>query len=755
MTITARSSVLLLLAIWLFILGYLVISLPQTLWNSNITAAFPSAQYGWQQELLKQNRSSRQLSIALRNNDDFPALRQAAQQLQNSTLSGLEWYKPANILQQLQQQYQQHQGLLATPAQLQLLQTQQYQLLAQQAWKRLLAPLPLFNDALIQDPLLLTQQFTEQLTAPSGHLHPVSGWLEGQAEGRPLILLHAELSFDAFERQSAALLLQQLTEQLSLLQQQYPALEIYRSGVLFHAVAAAESAAFEMSFYGSLSVMTILLLLLVTFRSLKPLLLTSLVLLIAISSGLAALLYLFETPHLLSLVFATTLIGIAVDYSFHGMLAAHRGQAFFRAMAPILTLSLCTTLLGYLALLVLPFSILQQVAVFICCGLLAAYLAVRVLFPVLLKQGQLPSSHWIISGCQHIASYTSKISRQQAFILLGLFAALAVGCLFTLSFTDNVRQFSQSPENLLQQEQFVRSHSGQNWDSRFIVVLGTTTEQILQKEQQLQPLLRQWQQQGLLKNWQALSQKVSSQQQQQQTFDALTKAYQAPAIQQYLQQLHSKPVAQHKNWLLPEHLALFEKQHIIKLSEQYTSIIFLQGLQFSTAELQALLNTTTDIYAFDPLHDATQSITQIRSQLSYWLLMALVITALLLCWRLGLLRTSAIMLYLLVAGAGALVLSSVVQKELTVFNLIAALLVLALTLDYAIFFTSALERIKVVQAVLLSALTSCLSFGLLAFSQTPAISAFGLTVFIGVSLATLFSPLMGSIRKQGDHNGTC
>ena len=139
-----------------------------------------------------------------------------------------------------------------------------------------------------------------------------------------------------------------------------------------------------MSFYGGLSMLAIVLLFLLVFRSLKPLLLAVLVLSVAVSCGLAALLFFFPQPHILSLVFATTLIGIAIDYSFHGMLAANHARSTFSAMLPSLALGLLTTLLGYLALLWLPFSLLQQVAVFMLAGLVAAFVSVWLLLPLLL-----------------------------------------------------------------------------------------------------------------------------------------------------------------------------------------------------------------------------------------------------------------------------------------------------------------------------------------------------------------------------------
>jgi predicted exporter len=49
-------------------------------------------------------------------------------------------------------------------------------------------------------------------------------------------------------------------------------------------------------------------------------------------------------------------------------------------------------------------------------------------------------------------------------------------------------------------------------------------------------------------------------------------------------------------------------------------------------------------------------------------------------------------------------------------------------------------------AIALSSVTTLLAFGLLAFSATTAIHAFGLTVLVGIFSAFLLSPMSGWMR---------
>ena len=86
------------------------------------------------------------------------------------------------------------------------------------------------------------------------------------------------------------------------------------------------------------------------------------------------------------------------------------------------------------------------------------------------------------------------------------------------------------------------------------------------------------------------------------------------------------------------------------------------------------------------------------------------------------------------------------------FHLLGLMVVVGLGLDYSIFLTEHQGRqLPTLLAVILSVCTSLLAFGLLSFSATPAVSAFGLSVLLGVSsmfvlaVLVLSSPTVRSV----------
>ena len=69
---------------------------------------------------------------------------------------------------------------------------------------------------------------------------------------------------------------------------------------------------------------------------------------------------------------------------------------------------------------------------------------------------------------------------------------------------------------------------------------------------------------------------------------------------------------------------------------------------------------------------------------------------------------------------------------LSLFSLLACVLLLGLGLDYGIFLTANPQgNSRTVAAGTFAVLTTLLSFGLLAFSSTPALKSFGLCIMIG------------------------
>lgn len=90
-----------------------------------------------------------------------------------------------------------------------------------------------------------------------------------------------------------------------------------------------------------------------------------------------------------------------------------------------------------------------------------------------------------------------------------------------------------------------------------------------------------------------------------------------------------------------------------------------------------------------------------------------------------------------------------IGEQINLFNTLALFLVIGIGIDYGLFFAEAEEiRPEILLAVILSALTTIFSFGLLAMSETSAIHAFGFTMFLGIGSVLILSPIIGNLVTE-------
>jgi predicted exporter len=122
---------------------------------------------------------------------------------------------------------------------------------------------------------------------------------------------------------------------------------------------------------------------------------------------------------------------------------------------------------------------------------------------------------------------------------------------------------------------------------------------------------------------------------------------------------------------------------------------------------------------------------------------ALVLVYGVLCLRYGVRQAVVMVSPTLLAIALDMGVLGYLGSSLTLFNLMGLMLVLGVGVNYAVFLREGGVRAAATLAgVLLSAGTTLLSFGLLAFSSMPALSGFGLTLLLGIGFSVLLAPLV-------------
>lgn len=523
-------------------------------------------------------------------------------------------------------------------------------------------------------------------------------------------------------------------------------IEIDRSGIFFFASAAAQSSKKDISLISTGSTLGVVLLLLFVFRSVRALLLPVASIFLGVGFAFVLSHMVYGQVHILTIVFGASLIGIVIDYSlhyfYHGAVGnSDEKSSLFRA----LSLSLITSVIGYAALSFSSLLALQKVALFSCCGLFMAWLSVICLGDIALRkplkteQTLLPA---LVSALRSLnASLPKGMTLTLVAITLGLGAYIAI---IAKPFNDDPRVFFKPDAALLASERNVAQVTSDYEPGRYIIVHGNSVEHVYSRHEQLISAIKQHteidaSQLTSLMTW------VPSPTRQANIYTAQSKLYADGGAADLLYASLNKPDAaqtvktQYQNakqrTLSPKHASEILGSGLPPIwfegEQNVVSFVLIQkGVQAD--ELQAPLERIDGVSYVNTLKATQAALTSQRLSASALLLVAYCLIAILMVLRNRTLLAASIVLVPLGASAMLFICAVIFGFELNLFHIMALFLVLGFGMDYGIFANEMREHSNVtLQAILLSAITSLLSFGLLALSDIPVVASFGNTLLIG------------------------
>jgi predicted exporter len=577
------------------------------------------------------------------------------------------------------------------------------------------------------------------------------------------VLISGSLKGSPFEQEpqkQVALATAAATRDLS---RTFPEARILRTGAIFYAIDARETAERETNLISGSSILCIVLLFLWTFRSLRHLLLG----LAGVAAGFivasATCLLVFGKLYLLTLVCGSSVMGVAVDYSFlyfanHlGCSGDWRPRVVLRRLMKPLTLGLATTVLGYATLMVAPFPGLRQIALFSMVGLVGAFLTVICVLPDLLPQ-PIPGRPVLLQAMHRLLRTGTRLAeRPQSWLWLGLAGLLVAGMATRIRLDDSVQSLIQPSRALQTEESRIHALTGLSTAASFILVEGRDEGQVLEREEAVRDRLRPLLDSKRLEGVQAISAFVPSPARQEENLRSHRAL--APIIPEALATAGFKPsvalalAADRKAaertpltvaaWF---QLALATPYKMLWLGstpQGMASVIYPMGSPDS-----ALLRQACASLPGVTLVDKPQAVSELLGhyrRISVWALGAAILLVYgVLAWIYGrrpaLAALAPSLFGILLAVAGL----ALTHTPLTLFSTLALTLVLGFGVDYAIFLMEGgNEDPSGLLGVLLASLATLISYGLLVFSHTPVLRGFALAVALGVlgSVSTAFFAL--------------
>ena len=118
----------------------------------------------------------------------------------------------------------------------------------------------------------------------------------------------------------------------------------------------------------------------------------------------------------------------------------------------------------------------------------------------------------------------------------------------------------------------------------------------------------------------------------------------------------------------------------------------------------------------------------------------LILQVMLFLFRYRFTEAVSVVLIPVIAGLFAVLLSQCFGFHISLFSILALLLVLGMGIDYVVFLKESKHPELIMKALLLSSCTTILAFGLLVFSQVAVIKSFGVTVGLGIIMVLIMSP---------------
>ncbi len=455
--------------------------------------------------------------------------------------------------------------------------------------------------------------------------------------------------------------------------------------------------------------------------------------------------------NILTILISTSLIGLMFDYVLH-WLSKNEGEAIrassIKNMLKIFLLGLLITLSGYLAFTFSDLRLLKEVALFSAFALVAAFLASYFFMPLVFEGVKFYRSKvfnaFLTKFCKLSDMAARHLGVKFLAISLILLAIFLVFDLKNLSKSENVKDYSNMPKSLLADSSYILSLTGNNQNT---MIVTRSNGDILADEKSLLDELKK---RNLIKDKSSLSDMFLSKSEQSELKEAFKKALDDEQIYVIYEKFgFSKDevrseilkVLGEKELSVGEILALKSMKDFKKfVLDENASVAYASDFVKGTASDELL--ERHNAFSLNFASSLNESLTQAK-ELALKLKIAALVIAFLLLWFYFSALISALVMGVIIFGVLlTLFIFAIFGVNLSIFGVFGLILASAVGIDYMIFALNAsLSEKERIYGIFCAFITSFISFFTLSFSQTAALSVFGLSV----SLCVLIYGLCASV----------
>lgn len=516
--------------------------------------------------------------------------------------------------------------------------------------------------------------------------------------------------------------------------------KIELAGVPVHTAISASQSLREINMLSLASIGFLFIIFFAVFRSLKTFFVGAGTLALAGTLAFVCTNAIFGNIHTLTLVFGCSLLGIAVDYILHLVIAG----TLTRALARALILSAGTTCLAFAVFLFEKVELLQQIATFTIIGIAGTLLiALTILARFDWLKKSFPRER-ALNNANKLANFfnaagTLKYSQICVFGTLLLAGTLAV--IFG-NYREDLKKLYEPSPALKQAEMHYAQMVGYQSMQTFLATAPDETTLLNKLNQFEKSVLEQ------NKNAQitSISQLVPAPEIQTRNFKLTQKLLKNPPenFPIHVKNLPPKmelftPTKFFENRAFDDISMLFGKH-----GDEFYAVVLVKNTDKNSVEkiagTQAFLN-------LDFISETNRFLENCRNQTAIYLALALAGTLILFTLSYGIQRGPRMILPTLGALAGTLAVMSACGIAISLFHLLALFLILGFGVDYIIHATENQARSRESSlSILLSCTTTFVAFGFLAFTAFPLTREIGILVAVGLMFSYTLSNFV-AIKK--------
>ena len=583
-----------------------------------------------------------------------------------------------------------------------------------------------------KDPFLLTERSLRKYASQGiGNMFMKEGVLAAESGGKWYVMIRGAVTEEAlsFSKKNG---IGKVYERIKVLEHDNPGVSYICSGVPFHSYESSSKAMREISWITCISLTLVAAVILFAFRSLFPMLISLANIAVSLLFGLSVALIFYGRINALALVFGTTLIGVSIDYSIHYFV---NRENIFRS----LTVNCISTEVSWCLLMLAPFPLLRQIALFSAAGLLCSYLIVRLLYPVL-RRSDLCSAD-ISQSCPG-----GHLIRAAGILILAI--CLIAPAVSGIRIKNNIRGMYTMSGQLLEWEKKAASVLNLGNSGEYFIVSGRGPQELLAQEEQLTAALEEEKKAGTLGGYTAITTYVPSMARQARSYKAAELLLQRSQTQLKALGFGSAAAGQleqdyRKNAgriVTLKDVPSFMKENIDtlylgKIGDAYYSVVF--PLQVKESGALKNLADGEHVFFMSKINDIEKELDHLTKIALCFIFASylLVFPILFVVYRKKALKIALVPVAVIL---GSLAFVSEVGGGVDLFACSGIVLIFGLGLDYLVY---GLEK-KTGKATLLSFITTEISFGALALSSFVPAHVFGLTVCVGLAIAYILSCLI-------------